>query len=72
MQHHTFALKAALIGMLLNVVLSYTVTMLPGSDNQFLGEVIDMFGHHKRNLLSSSIIVAVAVFASVEATQRFW
>lgn len=60
------AFKAAFIGVLLNIVLSYVVPGLV-SDFKFgmFQEVGDMFAHHKRTIISSSAIIGVAVFLSV-------
>ena len=61
------AFKAAFVGALLNIVLSYVVPGLMSdfSGNVILQEVGDMFAHHKRTIVSSSVIIGVAVFLSV-------
>jgi len=61
------AFKAAAIGVLINIVLSYVIPGLISdfSGNYMLREVRDMFTHHKRTILSSSVIIGVAVFLSV-------
>jgi hypothetical protein len=61
------SLASACVGIVLNIVLSYLVPNLPhdSSDNSYYVEVIEMFKHHNRKMLTSSLIVAVAVAASV-------
>ena len=59
----------AIIGIILNVILSYylpdILTYLPSElQNIYIEEISDMFNHHKRNLLTSSIIMAISVFVS--------
>ena len=65
-----FALKAALVGIALNVIVSLVLTMLPRTPVAFLNEFIDMDHHHKRNLASSSIFVALGVGVSVLIAKR--
>ena len=70
-----FVLKCALVGIVANIVLSFTLGNLkpskrtPGKKKfflvKFIDEIIMMFRHHKRVLFTSSIIVAIAVFVSV-------
>ena len=70
-----FIFKCALVGIVANVVLSFTIGNLkqskrtPGKKKfflvKFIDEIILMFRHHKRVLFTSSIIVAIAVFVSV-------
>ena len=65
-----FALKAALVGIALNVVVSFLLTMLPLTPVEFLNEFIDMAHHHKKNLASSSLFVALGVGVSVLIAKR--
>ena len=67
-------IKAAVVGVLLNVLLSFTAPLLPNATvsaeekegaERFYLEVLNMFVNHKANIYSSSLIVAVAVFVSV-------
>lgn len=66
-----FAVAAAIIGIIINIVLS---KILPARlSNQpkdsILWEVGKMFKHHDETMVSSSAMIAVAVFLSVIATQ---
>ena len=65
------AKKAAVIGILVNLILSVLVPMVFGSPkNKYLGEISGMFKHHNETRLTSSLIVAAAVFISVVAAQH--
>ena len=65
-----FAIAAAIIGIIINIVLSKVIPdLLNESDDSILGEVGRMFRHHDETLVSSSIIVATAVFLSVITAQ---
>ena len=72
-----FLSKCSVVGIVLNIVLSYTVgniESLKTDDNSFflikvLSNFINMFKHHKRVLFTSSLIVAIAVFLSVLLAQ---
>ena len=59
-------LRLSLVAVLLNVVLSHLVPIiLPKTNNKYLNEFRHMFEHHKDTLLTSSVIVAVAVVLTV-------
>ena len=59
-------LRLSLVAVLLNVVLSHLVPIiLPKKNNKYLNEFRHMFVHHKDTLLTSSVIVAVAVVLTV-------
>ena len=59
-------LRLSLVAVLLNVVLSHLVPIiLPKTNNKYLNEFRHMFVHHKDTLLTSSVIVAVAVVLTV-------
>jgi len=72
-----FACKTAIIGILLNIILSYLVPEIIRGTNHtkqshkcdFFCEISDMFSHHKRVLFSSSAVVATAIFLSVVIAQ---
>ena len=63
---------AALVGAVLNVVLSsYYHVLLPESTGvAILDEMMAMLEHHKGQLLSSSVLVAVVVYLSVLGAPR--
>ena len=54
-------LKAAIVGIVINVVLSYTVSYLPKLDVPVYSDTISMMEHHRETIVTSSIIVGVAV-----------
>tara|TARA_B100001029_G_C14939879_1_gene382596 strand:+ start:328 stop:543 length:216 start_codon:yes stop_codon:yes gene_type:complete len=59
-------LKLAIVSMILNVLLSHIVPLiLPKTNNKYLNEFRHMFVHHKETLITSSVIVAIAVVLSV-------
>ena len=59
-------LRLTFVAVLLNIVLSHLVPMiLPKTNNKHLNEFRHMFVHHKDTLLTSSVIVAVAVVLTV-------
>lgn len=71
MDKKTLFLKAAVIGVVLNVVLSYALSPFAtkeevkppnGAGNlSFKSQIIHMLVHHKQVMLSSSLIVALLV-----------
>ena len=65
-----YLLRIGLVAVLLNIALSMVSSMLPLTKNgsfpfSVYDEMIDMLRHHKRKLLSSSILVGVAAAGSV-------
>ena len=67
-------LKAAIVGIVLNIVLSYTVSYLPKPklDIPIYSDTISMMEHHRRTIVTSSIIVAMAVFLSTFIAKKYW
>ena len=71
MDKKTLFLKAAVIGVILNVLLSYALSPFAtedevkppnGAENlSFKSQIMHMLYHHKQVILTSSIIVAVVV-----------
>lgn len=71
MDKKTLFLKAAVVGVVLNVVLSYALSPFAtkeevkppnGAGNlSFKSQIIHMLVHHKQVMLSSSLIVALLV-----------
>lgn len=78
--NYKLAYTAAIVGILLNIILSFVVPkVIQGTEHDhahdrsqcnFLCEISDMFSHHQRTLLSSSAIVATAVFLSVIISEK--
>ena len=65
-----FALKAALAGVVLNILLSMVVPALPTFGIGLLDEVAGMFAMHGETLLSSSVVVGLSVYLSVLLAKR--
>ena len=65
-------LKAAIVGIVLNVVLSYTVSYLPKLDVPIYSDTVSMMEHHRETIITSSLIVAVAVFLSTFIAKNYW
>ena len=65
-------LKAAIVGIVLNVVLSYTVSYLPKLDVPVYSDTISMMEHHRQTIVTSSIIVAIAVYLSTFIAKNYW
>ena len=71
MDKKTLFLKAAVIGVILNILLSYALSPFAtedevkppnGAENlSFKSQIMHMLYHHKQVILTSSIIVAVVV-----------
>ena len=65
-----YLLRIGLVAVLINIVLSLASSMFPLTNNNSFpfsvyDEMISMLRHHKRKLLSSSILVGVAAASSV-------
>ena len=65
-------LKAAIVGIVLNVVLSYTVSYLPQLDIPVYSDTVSMMEHHRETIITSSLIVAVAVYLSTFIAKNYW
>ena len=75
-----FCLKAVLIGVVLNIVLSFAATPFATEDEvmppngaaslSFKSQVMHMLVHHNQVLLTSSLIVALLVGLSVYIAQK--
>ena len=65
-------LKAAIVGIVINVILSYTVSYLPKWDIPIYSDTISMMEHHRRTIVTSSIIVAIAVYLSTFIAKNYW
>lgn len=71
MDKKTLFLKSAVIGVILNVVLSYTLSPFASKEEvkppngaanlSFKSQIMHMLVHHKQVMLSSSLIVALLV-----------
>ena len=73
--HYQLLYTTAIIGIILNIVLSYYLPDIlsylpPELQNIYVKEISDMFNHHKRNLLTSSAIMAVSVFVSAAIAEN--
>jgi len=64
-------LKAAIVGIAINVILSYTVSYLPKFNIPIYSDTISMMEHHRETIITSSIIVAVAVFLSTFIAKNY-
>ena len=64
------ALKAAAVGFFLNIALAFLISMMPRTNVEFVDEFISMADHHRRTLVSSSLLVAVAVYLSIYIAKR--
>ena len=64
-------LKAAIVGIVLNVILSYTVSYLPKLNVPIYSDAVSMMEHHRQTIVTSSIIVAVAVFLSTFIAKNY-
>jgi len=64
-------LKAAIVGIVINVILSYTVSYLPKWNIPIYSDTISMMEHHRETIITSSIIVAVAVFLSTFIAKNY-
>lgn len=65
-----FLLRISIVAVLLNVGLSLASTFLPITGNKSLpfkqyDEMVNMLGHHKKKLFSSSLLVALVAAGSV-------
>ena len=64
-------LKAAIVGIVINVILSYTVSYLPKLNIPIYSDTISMMEHHRETIITSSIIVAIAVFLSTFIAKNY-
>ena len=64
------ALKAAAVGFFLNIALAFLISMMPRTNIEFVDEITTMARHHQRTLVSSSLLVAVAVYLSIYIAKR--
>tara|TARA_Y100000996_G_scaffold382975_1_gene338600 strand:- start:162 stop:398 length:237 start_codon:yes stop_codon:yes gene_type:complete len=64
------ALKAAAVGFFLNIALALIIPMIPRTNVDFVDEIITMAKHHRRTMVSSSLLVAVAVYLSIYIAKR--
>ena len=53
--HEKLPLKAAIVGIVLNVILSYTASYLPKLNVKMYSDAVSMMEHHKKTIVSSSI-----------------
>jgi len=65
-----FPLKAAFVGIVLNVVLSHVGDMMPRTGVTVVDELSNMARHHKRTLFSSSLVVALSVYLAVVLAKK--
>ena len=65
-----FAAKAALVGLVLNVVLSQLLPMIGNTGLGVVDDMVKMFDHHRKTLVSSSLVVALAVYLSVVVARK--
>ena len=64
------ALKAAAVGFFLNIALAFLISMAPRTNVEFVDEFITMGKHHRKMLVSSSLLVAAAVYLSIYISRR--
>ena len=64
------ALKAAAVGFFLNIALAFIVSIMPRTNVEFVDEFITMGKHHRKMLVSSSLLVAAAVYVSIFISKR--
>ena len=64
-------LKAAIVGIFLNIILAFTVSYLPKLNIPIYSDTISMMEHHRTTIVTSSIIVAVAVFLSTFIAKNY-
>ena len=76
----SFCLKAALIGIVLNIVLSFAATPFATEDEvmppngaaslSFKSQVMHMLVHHNQVLLTSSLIIALIIGLSIYIAKK--
>ena len=68
------ALDSTLVAIILNIVLSYGLSMFATAEEKspadvkalsFKGKIMHMMHHHKQTIFMSSLLIAVVVFLSV-------